>query len=180
MSSFVLLALFVAANSYIPSKKLQNSATNDSFIPLVGLGTAIPAYPNESYVIGFQSVTKWLSIGGRFIDEAWCYSSKYGVAAGLLNYTNNYSTIKRSEIFLQTKVGGCGGEYLGYNSAIQQIKNDLVLYNTSYLDSVLIHWCSAVSVTYDFSIEPVCNPANTTYFNATLCRQKTWKALIEL
>ncbi len=46
----------------------------------------------------------WFSVGGRRWDSAYCYVSKKGIADAILEVTNNYTTIPRSEIFITQKV----------------------------------------------------------------------------
>lgn len=99
-----VLSISLAA---VPTIKLQNAASDDSYIPWVGLGCAIPG--SNQYQRGFESATKWLSVGGTYFDEAYCYPSREGVAAGVLNYTENYTKIKREDLFLVSKVADCSG-----------------------------------------------------------------------
>eukprot|EP01084_Bolivina_argentea_P041548 76675_1 len=182
VSSLLILlsnVLITINKSAIPTVKLQNSASPDSYMPFIGLGTAIPAqYPE--YKTGYDSATKWLSIGGRFIDEAHGYPSKNGVTQAVKDYTNNYSKIKRSELFIQTKVAGISGNQLGYNDVINAVNEELALWNTTYFDSMLLHWPSDHGQTHPSS-DPACrNEANNKQFNASLCRQHSWRAMIEL
>eukprot|EP01084_Bolivina_argentea_P279485 477818_1 len=177
-TSFIVVFLYIhTAHASVPKVKLQNAASNDSYIPWVGLGCAIPG--NDQFDKGFNSSTKWLSIGGIYFDEAYCYPSRQGVATGVLNYTNNYTKYyKRSDLFIVSKVGGCSGDKMGYKEVMEQVNNELSLWKTTYMDMVLIHWCSDNNGD-STSSDPTCDPNKQT-FNATICRQNTWKALIEL
>eukprot|EP01084_Bolivina_argentea_P152555 266108_1 len=173
----------------IPCIQLENSASDDSCIPSVGLGTVwaiLDQDPQTQYKIGFSSSTKWLSVGGRYFDDAHCYGSHKGIASGVLNYTENWTKIKRSEIFLVSKVGGCAGDNLGYNEVIDWTRNILATWNTTYIDLLLLHW-SAMNFNPGYpqqSTDPSCAAySNGTYgsrYNATICRWNSWRAMIEL
>ena len=186
LTSLSLVACSSDISTTIPRIKLHNTANADSFIPSIGLGTA---WNNDSnvYQTGFDSATKWLSIGGRLFDSAHCYPARNGIADGVLNYTNNYKSISRSEIFITSKVGGCAGNNLGYNEVKNWFNNILLIWNTSYIDLILLHWPSYDyfpgnynQQTNDESCMVYYNGTFGPYYNATQCRLKSWKALIEL
>ena len=172
--------------------KLQNSASEDSFLPWVGLGGAIPVPADQQFERGFSAATKWLSVGGRYFDEAHCYPSREGEAAAVLNYTQNWTKIKRKEIFLVSKVGGCSGNNLGENEVIEWAMDILKLWNTTYIDVLLLHWSAFdgyANYAQQDSKDPNCyafinqttnNVQYGEYYNASLCRQHSWKGLIQL
>eukprot|EP01084_Bolivina_argentea_P211528 359821_1 len=183
----VLFAIFTAVNAQkIPSVPLRNAATADSKMPVVGLGTygyaSIP-YGNDpevwNYTVSYNSSLKWFSIGGRRWDNAYCYESKKGVADALVKLTNNYTTIPRSEIFITQKVGDCIGDALGYDNVMQQYDTLLKLFQTDYFDLVLIHWCTCTS-NFSISTDPTCQIQNVSSFDAGVCRQHTWQAMMDL
>ena len=93
-----------------------------------------------------------------------------GVAMGLLNVTNNWTTTPRSEIYITSKVGGY------YNSMGLMGYNDTI--NDSYIDLILIHWPSSNASQSYSAIDPYYNstPTNKQY-SAILCIHSTWKAL---
>ena len=69
---------------------------------------------------------------------------------------------------------------MGYKEAIEQVNNELKLWNTTYMDMILIHWCTDNNQNaQQLSSDPTCHRYTSTY-NATLCRQHTWRGLIEL
>eukprot|EP01084_Bolivina_argentea_P257464 433774_1 len=168
----------------IPTIKLNNSASPESIIPVIGLGTAFNGNGSEQYKIGYSAAQKWLQLGGRYFDEAHCYPSRHGVADGVLNYTNNYTTIARSELFIVSKVGGCSGDNLGYNEVMNWFNDIMTLWRTTYMDVILLHWPAYQMHPNQKSNDISCIAyENGTYgpqYNATQCRLDSWKALIEL
>merc|ERR1711865_144858 len=72
-------------------------------------------------------VTAWLGQGGRGIDTALVYMDQAKVAAAIAE-----SGIKREDIFITTKIPGCG-------FAQASIDRDLKDLNTSCIDLLLIH-----------------------------------------
>ena len=69
---------------------------------------------------------------------------------------------------------------MGEKEAIEQVQNELKLWNTTYMDMILIHWCTDNNnQAKQLSSDPTCHRYTSTY-NATLCRQHTWKGLIQL
>ena len=157
---------------HVPSIRLYNAADPDLRMPVIGLGTggypsakspmASPEHWDEA--AGFENTLKWFNIGGARWDSAFLYESRGGVAAGLLNVTNNWTTTKREDIFITDKVGAFGNN-MGYDNVLAQLNDTLKLFNTEYVDLLLIHWPSCNA-----------NPTNPEY-SASECRQSTWRAL---
>eukprot|EP01084_Bolivina_argentea_P258101 434989_1 len=186
----VLIAVIYCVTSSVPPIKLKNAASDDSYIPQVGLGNAIPVPLDQQYDRGYSAATKWLSVGGTYFDEAHCYPSRQGVSAGVLNYTEHYTKIKRKDLFIASKVGGCSGNYLGETQIIKQVYEVLDLWNTTYIDLMLLHWSAYDYYPYfvdngtQFSTDPYCQAyMNHTFgaqYNASLCRQSSWRGLIKL
>eukprot|EP01084_Bolivina_argentea_P077678 140934_1 len=184
----VLLVAAYIVESAIPTIKLQNSASVDSFIPQVGLGCVWAEVHSDKnqYEVGYESATKWLLNGGTYFDSAHCYPERFGVAAGVLNYTQNWTKIPRSDIFLVSKVGGCSGNNLGYNEVMDWTKDILTLWNTTYIDALFLHWSAYdhyIAFADQLSSDPTCQAFyeyNGPQYNATLCRQHSWRAMIDL
>eukprot|EP01084_Bolivina_argentea_P258104 434993_1 len=182
----LLLLLFFIVNtkcSDIPSIKLYNAAEPNLRMPVVGHGQCCGRNVTDWYGIAYNSSLQWYSIGGRRWDSAYNYATKWGVAGALLNITQNWTKISRSEIFITSKIGGT--EYpnvtdattLGYNDTIEEWKKLTNLFNTTYIDLLLIHWPSpSQQQIANISSDAFCNTDNNQY-NASLCRQSTWKAL---
>eukprot|EP01084_Bolivina_argentea_P152556 266112_1 len=172
----------ITISTIIPRIKLHNAANKDSFIPVLGLGCAL------TYNNAYSSAQKWLQLGGRHFDESYCYATRLDLIKSVLNYTKNYTFIPRSHLFIVSKVGGCCGDNLGYNEVIDWFNKILNTWQTTYIDVILLHW---PSYSYDLAInpsenfkqkshDPSCLPSHYSNYNATKCRLKSWKALIEL
>jgi len=196
MTALLLFAVVLSAHDQalsandnhqrIPSIKLHNAADTELRMPVIGLGTggyasakspqATPEYWNAS--AGFENSFKWFNVGGRRWDSASSYESRFGVAEALLNITDHWSTIKRDEIFLTSKIGPPGDHNLGYNDALSQLNDFMIMFDTDHVDLLLMHWPSwNTSDSYNSS-DPFCNaqPSNKQY-DATKCRQSTWRAM---
>lgn len=128
----VLLQLGVAVN--VPNVKLRNGLE----MPL--LATGVYQYNmSEAYA----SISAWLKVGGRSIDTALDYWNQQAVAKAIKD-----SGIPRNEIFLQTKVPGCGNPqenttrnpFKCYTSTKKNLATDLELLGMDYVDSVIIHF----------------------------------------
>ena len=177
---WLFIVLFVGCKSKGPCVPLQNAADPTLCVPVIGLGTggynaarspeAKPEHWNVSE--GFENTLKWFSIGGVRWDTSNSYESQPGVAAGLLNVTNSWTTTNRSEIFITSKVGPW--EKLGYNETLKQIDDTLELFQTDYIDLLLIHWPSNTSS--PDTTDKYCNSSNVEY-SPSKCRQSTWRAM---
>eukprot|EP01084_Bolivina_argentea_P257459 433766_1 len=182
------IEICLAQGNKVPAIQLHNAADPTLRMPVVGLGTggyasakssqATPEHWNASE--GFINTLKWFSLGGIRYDSSLSYPSAPGVAAGLINVTNNYTTTPRKDIFITSKICG-SGEPLGYNEAIEQHSKILKMFNTSYVDLLLIHWPTCTSencnkTTSTKSTTKYCNASNHAY-NSSACRQSTWKAM---
>ena len=182
---FLLLSLRASA-LYVPSIELCNAADPKLRMPVIGLGTggyaaakssdATPEHWNASE--GFDNSIKWFNIGGRRWDSATSYESASGVAAALLNVTNHWTTTKRDEIFITSKIGPPGHFNLGHDDALAQLDTVLEMFHTEYVDLLLVHWPSwNTTDSYD-SMDPFCNAAPTNdKYDATKCRQSTWRGM---
>eukprot|EP01084_Bolivina_argentea_P257455 433761_1 len=172
--------LIVLAFAKAPCVPLYNAADPTLCMPVIGLGTggyntarsaeATPEHWNISE--GFENTLKWFNIGGIRWDTSNSYESQPGVAQGLLNVTNSWTTTNRSEIFLTSKVGPW--RLLGYNETLQQIDDTLKLFETHYIDLLLFHWPANTSSTDTTDV--YCNSSNIQY-SASKCRQSTWMAI---
>ena len=178
----LMLTLVAAINAVeVPSVELLNAADADVLMPFVGLGTygynhgGNPEHWDDT--VGFNTALQWFSIGGRRWDSAYSAASVKGVADGLLNITNNWTDIRRQEIFITQKIG-IDGDALGYNDTLQQFQKLLIMFNTTYFDLLLIHWPSLPNNrSSNDSSTPYCNSGDPSEYNPTFCRQITWKAM---
>eukprot|EP01083_Nonionella_stella_P036413 99357_1 len=149
-------------------------------MPVIGIGTG--SYGKNSgksnisyvevwnYTDAYDVSQNWYKVGGTRWDSACDYVSVDGTAAGLLNATANWTLAKREDFFITSKTGP--GRPLGYNDSITEWQQVVNMWNTTYVDLLLIHWPYQNIST---SSDPVCNGTNTKY-NIKLCIQQTWKA----
>eukprot|EP01084_Bolivina_argentea_P257457 433763_1 len=180
-----MFTIFIIGNSQMPSIPLQNAADKDLRMPVVGLGT-FSYYPygsnlseNWNYSVAFDASLSWFALNGTRWDSAYSYGSKKGIADGLNYVTNNYTTVPRSNIFITQKVGEAA---MGYDNVTQQFEELLHMFHTTYFDLVLIHWPTDDGAHYknkSSSTDPSCQPQNPTTYNASICRQNTWSALVD-
>jgi len=152
-----------------PSVQLYNAASGIE-MPVIGLGTG--AYGSagnkngEHWTndIAEKAVIEWLALGGRRIDTSNDYGTQKGVGRAIKN-----SNISRSDIFITTKVGPRFP--LGFDTILQQANDNLKDLQTDYVDLVLIHWPGAPGG------KPNMCATNQTSFK--VCRQESWRALVE-
>lgn len=139
----------------------QNSFTllNGLRIPLIGLGTGA-APRSDIYVM----VSNALDEGYRLLDSAYAYDN----ADIIGQVITDSPAVQRDEVFIIDKVWY---SHLGFKDTLQSVMVSLEKFQTTYLDSVLIHW-------------PECNPAvewmecEKTASKGTW--RETWRALEKL
>jgi diketogulonate reductase-like aldo/keto reductase len=130
----LVISLHLSAAVFVPSIKLRNG------VEMPMLATGVYQY-NVSQA--YDSISAWLKVGGRSIDTALDYWNQQGVGKAMKD-----SGIPRNEIFLQTKVPGCGnpGENTTrnpltcYKDTKKNLESDLELLGLDYVDSVIIHF----------------------------------------
>jgi len=134
MKGYTVMLLPFAAAVTVPTVKLRNG------IDMPMLATGVYQYNvSEAY----DSISAWLKVGGRSIDTALDYWNQQGVGKAMKD-----SGIPRSEIFLQTKVPGCGNPlenttrnpFTCYKDTKTNLEHDLELLGLDYVDSVIIHF----------------------------------------
>jgi diketogulonate reductase-like aldo/keto reductase len=94
-------------------------------MPIVSIGTWTSdghAGEDASKIVG-----NWLGQGGLGIDTALVYGDQAKVAKAIAD-----SGLKREEVFITTKIPGCGAAQASINQDLKQL-------NTSYIDLLLIH-----------------------------------------
>ncbi|XP_062506389.1 aldo-keto reductase Mvan_2161-like [Corticium candelabrum] len=187
LAGFVLTSLFQVSiqTNVVPSVLLQNSATNNVLMPATGLGTGGYALTLDSHgeywndSIAEKSVSLWLKLGGRRIDGSFSYMDQVGIGRAI-----KASGIPRKEIFITSKVGPGGankngvqlGGPLGYNDSLKQMEQVLGSLGVTYVDLLLIHW--PYDAIHAPSSEKECNGNTSTEMR--LCRQSTWKAMLQI
>ena len=106
-------------------------------IPSIGLGT----WDMQGSVCS-NIVHEALDIGYRHIDCASMYENETEVGQGVFN-----SGVDREEIFITTKINTTGwtpskgnGPSLQNKDIANTLKKAFKIYNTDYVDLLLIHW----------------------------------------
>lgn len=121
------LALGREASSAFPSVTLSNGVQ----LPLVSLGTG--ESPNETRT----DMETALSVGFVAIDTALTYFDQSGVAKAIADEAAKYP---RSELFITTKVPGCGKGVDCYKSTMLDAAANLAELKLDYVDLLLVHW----------------------------------------
>ena len=133
------LSALAAPPAAVPTVKLQGAASNTE-MPATGMGTGCAIGGcNWGAPKPFASLNmskQWLSIGGRRFDGADSYGIEPGIGEAI-----KQSAIPRSEIFITSKTGPGGLAWpLGYNETLDQARQIVANYSTTYVDLLLIHW----------------------------------------
>jgi len=132
-----MVAAVVGASA--PNVRLSNGVE----MPLVSVGTWL--YNDTAAA---QTVLDGLSVGFTHIDTAFDYGNQKGVGKVLSQWYQT-SGKKREDVFVTTKVPGCGIQGLGrddcYNNTMQLINEDIEQMSAAgsplkYLDLLLIHF----------------------------------------
>jgi len=123
-------------------------------MPVISIGTWTEGTPANATLI----VTNWLQLGFRGVDTAYVYFDQKEVAAAIAS-----AGVKRSDVFITTKIPGCF-------DAAQFVESDLKQLNTDYLDLVLIHgpigFCSGTwKVLEDYYAKGVIKAIGVSNFN---------------
>jgi len=139
VKSLSMLLLVPLATAAVPAVKVPTvTLRNGVEMPL--LATGVYQY---NLTEAYSSIAAWLKVGGRSIDGALDYWNSQGVGKAMKD-----SGIPRKEIFLQTKVPGCGnpGEnttrnpFTCYKDTKKNLADNLELLGMDYVDSVIIHF----------------------------------------
>ena len=94
-------------------------------MPIISIGT----WKSESGIDAYDIVTKWLKNSETGIDTALIYGDQGRVAAAIAD-----SGLKRSDIFLTSKIPGCQGAALTKAA----VDADLRYLNTTFIDLMLM------------------------------------------
>eukprot|EP00035_Acanthoeca_spectabilis_P033361 m.23256 g.23256 ORF g.23256 m.23256 type:complete len:209 (+) comp5921_c0_seq1:13-639(+) len=179
-----LAAIVAAGHATTPSVTLRNTADPGVVMPAAGLGTGCAIggckiSPGSDMVAYNMSLT-WLGMGGRRIDGADSYGCEPGIGLAI-----KHSGLAREDVFIVSKTGPGGLAWpLGYNETLQQAKEIVANYSTTYVDLLLIHWptnygpCSYHGPKPSIpTTDPECDTALPTYSEKG-CRLSTWRAML--
>ncbi|KAI9738038.1 MAG: Glycerol 2-dehydrogenase (NADP(+)) [Claussenomyces sp. TS43310] len=122
-----------------PIIKLNNGVE----MPSLGFGT----FAAEGVVGATHSaVVSALNAGYRHLDCAWFYQNEGEVGSGLREFLAANPSVKRSDIFITTKVWN----HLHEPEDVEwSLNNSLENFQTDYVDAFLIHWPIAAEKTQD-------------------------------
>jgi len=134
LSSAAVLGLAAAT---VPTVTLRNGVK----MPMLAEGTW--QYDSDT---AEKAVEVALTAGFTMIDTADDYGNQQGVGEGL-----RLSGKRREDVFLETKVSGCGGDkkvlpFRCYQGTKSVLENNLQLLNVSYVDLVILHFPPASAI----------------------------------
>lgn len=113
-----------------PLLKLHNGVQ----VPALGFGT----FANEGAVgETHKAVVAALEAGYRHLDCAWFYQNEGEVGSGMKEFMSKHPEVKRSDIFICTKVWN----HLHEPEEVEwSLNSSLSKFGTDYVDAFLIHW----------------------------------------
>ncbi|THV46257.1 hypothetical protein BGAL_0401g00020 [Botrytis galanthina] len=128
----------------IPTLKLNTGAP----IPALGFGT----FQNEGSPGKCHDAVLWaLQSGYRHLDCAWYYKNEEEVGSGLREFLSSNPSVKRSDIFITTKVWPhlCGSP----EDVEWSLNYSLEKLGVDYVDSFLMHMPFAAERTDDYNVK---------------------------
>lgn len=192
-----LAALVVIAASLVgcgsnPKPSPEPSPSADKSVVTLSNGVSMPLLAAGTWqyndTVAAEEVVAALRAGFKHIDTAYDYGNQVGVGKGLLD-----SGVKRSDVFITTKVPGCGIQGLGkencYNNTLNAIKSDLTQLGSAgfpiaYLDLLLIHFppCMQATGKEKSPTDTVCSKRRTGCTNQQNCEAiaEQWVAVQDM
>ncbi|KAF2280079.1 Aldo/keto reductase [Westerdykella ornata] len=160
------------------SRKLVNTKTyrlnNGVEIPAIGFGTfANEGSKGETYA----AVTHALKTGYRHLDCAWFYQNEDEVGDAVHDFLQSNPSVKRSDIFICTKVWN----HLHEPDEVKwSLQNSLDKLRTDYVDLFLVHW--PIAAESDDNHMPRIGPDGKYVIKRDLTEnpEPTWRAMEEL
>jgi diketogulonate reductase-like aldo/keto reductase len=131
-------------------------------MPALGFGTfANEGRKGETH----KAVVHALNAGYRHLDCAWFYRNEDEVGSGLRDFLSQNPTVKRSEIFITTKVWN----HLHEPEDVEwSLKDSLAKLQIPYVDAFLIHWPIASQKNADRTVKIGADgKVNTTFLLCT-------------
>jgi len=147
---------------------------NGQKIPAVGFGTfANEGAKGETY----KAVTHALNTGYRHLDCAWYYLNEEEVGDALADFLKANPSVKRSDIFICTKVWN---HFHEPDDVRFSLEDSLRKFKTDYVDLFLVHW--PIASQKDENGQPALNDKKQYVINEELTKnpRPTWKAMEEL
>jgi len=126
-----------------PILKLNNGVS----MPALGFGTfSKKSSKGETH----KAVMCALDAGYRHLDCAWIYQNEGEVGSAMQEFLSNNPSVKRSDVFVTTKVWNHLHEPEGVEWSL---KDSLEKLQTSYVDLFLIHWPIAADKNPDGTVK---------------------------
>ncbi|KAK3679470.1 Glycerol 2-dehydrogenase (NADP(+)) [Recurvomyces mirabilis] len=150
--------------------QLNNGLT----IPAVGFGTfASEGSAGETY----KAVAVALETGYRHLDCAWFYQNEEEVGEAVRDFLKKNSNVKRSDIFICTKVWN----HLHEPEEVKwSLQNSLEKFGLDYVDLFLVHW--PIAAEKNGENMPALNEKGQYTIKQELTRDQkpTWRAMEEI
>lgn len=164
---------YIETTSKMSSGKTY-TLNNGVKIPAVGFGTfANEGAKGETY----KAVTHALKTGYRHLDCAWFYQNEEEVGSAVRDFLKNHSEVKRSDIFICTKVWN----HLHEPDEVKwSLNNSLEKFGLDYVDLFLVHW--PIAAEKNEQMMPKLNEKGQYVIKEELTKdyRPTWKAMEEI
>ncbi|KAN0117025.1 putative alcohol dehydrogenase [Hyaloscypha variabilis] len=147
---------------------------NDVEMPALGFGTfANEGRKGETH----KAVVHALNAGYRHLDCAWFYQNEDEVGSGIRDFLSQNPAVKRSDIFITTKVWN---HFHEPEDVEWSLKDSLKKLQTSYVDAFLIHWPIASEKNADRTVKIGSDGKYVINKSLTENPEPTWRAMEEL
>lgn len=157
-----------------PANQKTYTLNNGVHIPAIGFGTfASEGNPGETY----RAVTCALETGYRHLDCAWFYQNEAEVGDAVSDFLSKNSSVKRSDLFLCTKVWN----HLHEPSDVKwSLEDSLKKLKTDYVDLFLVHWPIAAEKDEHYMPKLGKDEKYVIKHELTENPEPTWRAMEEL
>ncbi|KAE9376593.1 putative alcohol dehydrogenase [Stipitochalara longipes BDJ] len=153
-----------------PILKLNNGVE----MPALGFGT----FANEgSKGETHKAVVHALNAGYRHLDCAWFYRNEDEVGSGMKDFLSQNPSVKRSDIFITTKVWN---HFHEPEDVEWSLKDSLKKLQTPYVDAFLIHWPIASEKNADRTVKIGSDGKYVINKSLTENPEPTWRAMEKL
>ncbi|KAH8811965.1 putative alcohol dehydrogenase [Xylogone sp. PMI_703] len=154
----------------VPVVELNSGAK----MPRLGFGTF--SHENATGAT-HRAVLAALEAGFRHIDTAWSYHNEKEVGSGLHEFLSKHPEVKRSDIFITTKVW----VHLYEPEDVEWSANDsLKNLGEEYVDLLLLHWPFAAERTDNYQVKFTADNKYIIKKELTANLEPTWRAMEKL
>jgi len=143
-------------------------------MPALGFGTfANQGSKGETH----KAVVHALNAGYRHLDCAWFYQNEDEVGSGMREFLSQNPSVKRSDIFITTKVWN----HLHEPEDVEwSLKDSLEKLQTPYIDAFLVHWPIASEKNPDRTVKIGSDGKYVINKSLTENPEPTWRAMEKL